>query len=77
VKKDPEDCIAGLESLRIKMNNEGLEMTDKDYIIHINHNLLKEYESIADQLKSDLENSNLEVKIDSIKARLRAKYIKK
>jgi gag-polypeptide of LTR copia-type len=76
VKKDPEDWIAGLESLRIKMDNAGLEITDFDFIIHIIHNLPKEYESIADQLESDLDNSNLEVTIDSIKARLRAKYNK-
>jgi gag-polypeptide of LTR copia-type len=51
VKKDPEDWIAGLESLRTKIYNAGCEITDFDFIIHIIHNLPKEYESIADKLE--------------------------
>ena len=78
VKKDPEEWVSELEIIKIKLANMKVQISEEDLIIHIINNLPVEYDSVTDQIENELnfDDANEHPSVESVKARLRAKYSK-
>ena len=78
VKKDPDEWITGLEIIQIKLGKLKVQVSDEDLIIHIINNLPDAYKAVCDSLENDMNDENrvFEISLESVKERLRAKYLK-
>jgi len=65
-----------LKGLRMKLNDLGSAMTDKDVVIHILNDLMKDYEDQLSKLKGNLRSTINPLIIDDVTAELQLKYTK-
>jgi hypothetical protein len=72
--QDPDQWIQSLEGMQRKLQILGHKIPEMDMIIHILHNLTKEYDTIAKILENDLDN-NL-ASLGRVKEKLRARFEK-
>ena len=75
-KKDPDDCITGLDILRTQLEEMGHTISDEDFKIHILNNLPTEYKSKVESLEKDLDNKDCPVTLDQMTNKLNLKYEK-
>jgi gag-polypeptide of LTR copia-type/Zinc knuckle len=70
--KDPDKWLINLENLKWKLKGMGHEVSDKDMMVHIFHNLPKEYENTIEIMEIELENGELD--LNKMRERLRNKF---
>jgi len=72
ISQDPDQWIQSLEIMRRKLQILGHNVTDMDLIIHILHNLPREYETTLELLENNLKNDL--ATLDRVKEKLREKF---
>jgi gag-polypeptide of LTR copia-type len=59
--KDPDKWLMNLENIKCKLKGMGHEVSGKDMMVHILHNLPKEYENMIEIMEIELENGELDL----------------
>ena len=72
--EDPDVWMSTLEDLRIKMESQGSNMTDVDFMIHILNNLPSVYEVSQAKLEDRLNDEIDPLTIEEIRTELNLKY---
>ena len=70
--KDPDEWLLKLEGLRWKLKGLGQNISEEDMMVHILHNLPREYENTIEILEIELENGELD--LNKMRERLRNKF---
>ena len=70
--EDPDPWLTALELKRRRLKTLGTTMEDDDMILHILHNLPKEYETVVELCEEDLSRGN--INLATVKERIRARY---
>jgi gag-polypeptide of LTR copia-type len=69
---NPDVWIQGLETLRRRLEILGHKISEMDLIIHIIHNLPREYETTIEFIENELEMDT--ASLDRVRERLRSKF---
>ena len=58
--KDPDEWLMNLENLKWKLKGMGHEVSDEDMMVHILHNLPKEYENTIEIMEIELKKGEMD-----------------
>jgi hypothetical protein len=72
VENDPDPWIIKVESLRRRLENLRVIISDEDMILHIANNISKEYATTIEICEEDLSESRLNLQM--FKDRIRSNY---
>ena len=71
---DPESWIVYLEVLQTRLNELKYTVTDNHLMIHVLHNIPKEYDTLVEAMERDLNDASDPLTIEGMKERLHSKW---
>jgi len=74
--EDPDEWITNLESIRSRLEDMNLKMTDEDLLMHVLNNLPKEYEIQQSKLEDRLSSTSNPLTIEDVRNELNLKYMR-